>query len=344
MRALPLAVGVSAALHAAAFAWVTLANPSQPGPSLHAEPDPVADSVPAPVAVPDPDPILAIALLDDHTPDPIRVLDATALSHATSRGTSQISASHSGRTSEEPATGKGTGAGKGLMSMRGPEVSNGLSGDFIGRFLDSSKPLEPEPEPTGELHPSGNGTFVGVVGGDIDHPKDGVATMRVANDGTVKIEDAPDITAHWVKPLPFIAGKMAFDDAIMRHYGIDPYAAAKLQWLDKTRDERVRIGAAYRKEVLAHADLYMKQNLDAMWAATATADAAQRKRVLFQMWDEIAETGDDALVQAGVAARAYLVGFVRAHFPQTSADAFTAGELAQLNAHRTSKAMFAPYE
>ncbi|HTR55913.1 MAG TPA: hypothetical protein VMJ10_34795, partial [Kofleriaceae bacterium] len=150
------------------------------------------------------------------------------------------------------------------------------------------------------------------------------------------------VTAHWVKPVPFIAGKMAFDDAIMRRYGIDPYASAKLKWLDETRDERAAIGMANRKDMLAHADQFMQQNLDAMWAQIA--DPTQRKRALFMMWDEIAESGDDALVQAGEAARKYLVGFVRSHLPRGSAGAFTSDELAQLNAHRTSHATFTPYE
>ena len=339
MRALPLALGISAALHAGAFAWFYLGKSPNPPPplALQAEPEREPEQ-PEPV----PDPTVDVALLDDHTTAQIRGDVATRsapVSHATSRGDSQISSSHSGPTAGETAP--GTARGRGLMSMRGPDVSNGLSGDFITSFLANSRPAVPEPAPTGELHPSGNGTYVAVVGGDVDHPKDGIATMHVAKDGTVKIDDSPDVTAHWVKPLPFIAGKMALDDAIMRRYGIDPYASAKLRWLDQTRDERVAIGKAYRKDQLAHADQLMKQNLDAMWAQIT--DPVQRRHALFLMWDEIAESGDDELVAAGAAARKYLVGFVRSHLPRGSAGAFGSEELAELNAHRTSHETFAPY-
>ena len=356
MRALPLApprhrpehpglwarvLAISAALHAAAFAWVEVGRSPKTLPALASPPEP--ESAPAPA----PDLTVDVTLLDDHTTAQIRGMDATPLrsaatrSHATSRGSAQISSS--GPTGETPSSsGTGTAPGHSLMSMRGPEVSNGLSGDFVTSFLANSHPLEPAPAPSGELHPSGHGTYVAVVGGDVDHPKDGIATMHVAKDGTVKIDDSPDVTAHWVKPLPFIAGKMALDDAIMRRYGIDPYASAKLKWLDETRDERAAIGMANRKDMLAHADQFMQQNLDAMWAQIA--DPTQRKRALFMMWDEIAESGDDALVQAGEAARKYLVGFVRSHLPRGSAGAFTSDELAQLNAHRTSHATFTPYE
>src|SRR5579863_7066510 len=130
MRALPLAVGLSAALHAAASAWVV----SHPSPVPLAAPAPTPDPVAAPDPDPAPDPVLAVALLDDHTTEQIRGVDATAqpVSHATSRGTSRVSTSRSGPTGEAPATtGTSTGKGHSLMSMRGPEVSTGLSTDFI---------------------------------------------------------------------------------------------------------------------------------------------------------------------------------------------------------------------
>jgi hypothetical protein len=62
------------------------------------------------------------------------------------------------------------------------------------------------------------------------------------------------------------------------------------------------------------------------------------------MWDEVAESGDDELVAGGNAARACLVEFVRLHLPPGSAGAFRSTELAQLNAHRQSRARFAPYD
>jgi hypothetical protein len=196
-----------------------------------------------------------------------------------------------------------------------------------------------------ELHPSGHGTY------KTDHdPMHSPFNATVNADGTVSLKDTPDVGDFHIPrwnidgvnvPLPMIVGKMNFDDWLMHKKGIDPYAAAKLKWLDQTRDERVAIGRAHRKEVLAHAPEYMQQNLVWLWAQVK--DPAKRRLALFELWDECAETGDDDLVKAGAAARAYVLGFVRTHLPAGSPDAFTVGELARLNAHRQSRAPFAPY-
>src|SRR5262249_5595981 len=97
-----------------------------------------------------------------------------------------------------------------------------------------------------------------------------------------------------------------------------------------------------RKVDLAQSAQRMRQNLAIMWSHTT--DPTARKVALFEMWDEIAETGDDDLVHGGVAARAYLVGFVRTKLPAGSADAFSPEELARFNARRHSQAVFAPYD
>ncbi|MCW5802116.1 MAG: hypothetical protein KIT31_06995 [Deltaproteobacteria bacterium] len=71
------------------------------------------------------------------------------------------------------------------------------------------------------------------------------------------------------------------------------------------------------------------------------ADPAARKQALFELWDDVAETGDEALVVAGAGVRAYLVGAIRAMRPALE---LASDELAQLNARRRSRAVFAPYE
>jgi hypothetical protein len=234
-------------------------------------------------------------------------------------------------TGETP-TGPATHKGHDMMAMRGPEIDRGMSEDFVAGFLGDSKPLAPrDPEPSGELQPSGGGTF---------ESKHDAFDAHINRDGTVDLHDKPDVDVH----LGCLFGgcPMSIDDAIMRRHGVDPYAATKLHWLDRTRDERARIGLVNRKDMLAHSAQYMKRNLDYMWAKTN--DAAERKRSLFELWDEVAETGDEDLVQGGAAARAYLIGFIRAHLPAGSPDAFTTDELTQLNARKQSHATFAPYD
>lgn len=342
MRKLPAAAIVSAALHGLAIAWVVHA--AEPGRA--ASPRILHPSLPpagrAPAAVAADDPVTAIVLLDDHTPVAARAARATparsaAPAHAIpgrSPAAAAIATRPGGTTGgpgEEVPAGQGHSP---LMTMRGgggPEIRAGLSQGFVTSFLDHGTPAELPPPATGELHPSGHGTF------ESHHP---TFDAHVHADGTVDLHDTADVDVHVGCLL--VGCKMALDDALMRKYGIDPYARAKLQWLDETREERAAIGLAHRKDVLAHASQYMQQNLAWLWARAK--DPADRRQALFEMWDEIAETGDPDLVRAGAAARAYLVGFIRAHLPAGSPDAYTPDELARLNAHRTSHAVFAPYE
>ena len=116
-------------------------------------------------------------------------------------------------------------------------------------------------------------------------------------DGTVSIKDKPTVGDVHFAGIGF-TGRANFDDWAMHQAGIDPYASAKRQWLDKTRDERVRIGADYRKEQLARAPEYMKRNVAWAWSKTE-GDAEARKQAMFDLWDDCAEKGDDEPVAAG---------------------------------------------
>jgi hypothetical protein len=147
---------------------------------------------------------------------------------------------------------------------------------------------------------------------------------------------------HGQAPIPIAGGGFDISDALMRRQGIDPYAAKKLAFLDSTRDERVEMGKRYRKEQLAKAARITKENL-AQLAATVR-DPAARKQALFDMWDEVTETGTDEEVAAGQSSRKMIIGFIRTHLPQGSTHAYTLDELAALNAKKQSKARFVPYE
>ncbi len=155
----------------------------------------------------------------------------------------------------------------------------------------------------------------------------------VAKDGTVKIRDKANLRVHG------LTGSFDGTDWIMRNQGMDPYSSAKLEMLDRTRDQRVEIGKVYRKEQLAQSARLMQANLDNVWATTP--DIAARKQAVFDLWEECAETGDPALVDGGAKARALLERFVQVKLH--GADGFTAEELARLNAHRRSRAAFDPY-
>ena len=145
--------------------------------------------------------------------------------------------------------------------------------------------------------------------------------------------------------VPIISGGFDLTDWIARKaLGArgDPYVARKLAALDATRAERVEMGRRYRTEILADAEQIARRNLQAVWGSAM--DPATKRRAMFLMWDDCAESGWRELVAAGRHARRAIIGFIRAHLPAGSADAYTAAELRIFNAQRTSKAVFAPYD
>ena len=106
-------------------------------------------------------------------------------------------------------------------------------------------------------------------------------------------------------------------DWLMRSVGQDPYASAKLQQLDATREARAAIGATYRRRQLAHADALMEQNLEAAWVTLH--DDAARKQAVYDLWNEC----DESNAEATRLARRQILAFARTH-------RFTAAELARL--------------
>lgn len=172
------------------------------------------------------------------------------------------------------------------------------------------------------------------------HPDDsmtsdqGTYTARIAPDGTVTMKDAPNLQPD----LRVLGATFDITDAIMRSRGEDPYASAKLSWLDRTRDTRVAQGARYRADQLAQADSMMRANIDAMWVRLP--DDAARKQALFEMWDECAETGDPETIAGAQQARAEIMSFIRARL--RGPDAYTPAEVARFNARKQSRARFAP--
>lgn len=143
-------------------------------------------------------------------------------------------------------------------------------------------------------------------------------------------------------PIGVSIARFDISDWMMRRHGDDPYASRKLAVLDATRERRAMIGSAYRASQLARAGEIMGDNLARLWGAVG--EPAARRRELFALWDECAETGADNVVKAGADARARLVAFVARVLPPGSPDAFTAAELAEMNARRVSRAAFAPYD
>ncbi|HEX3759695.1 MAG TPA: hypothetical protein VHW23_13370 [Kofleriaceae bacterium] len=362
MRRLPAAILVSVASHALVFGWlawsgrvlaVPLGAPPRPPPSE-------ASPAPAPAA---PE-VIALVLLDAQGAPAAPVPPTVPLAPHADRVSAR---DRRGETALAIATGRAPGAAAATdptadrrdeasagparspwLSMRRPPPPElpGLSQSFIDQFLAHTRPLAPPPDTPErllderdelrrghrdiarivalndqiarqDLKPSGGGTY---------RAEQPTFTTRVDADGNAHVEDKPR--------------ELDTQDRLMQRMGIDPYARNKLALLDRTRDQRVAIGERHRTAQLAHAAELMQHNIDRLWATVP--DLAARKRGLFELWDDCAETGSDELGAGAGAARRLVIGVIHARL--RGADAYTAAELAELNAIRRSTAVFAPYE
>jgi hypothetical protein len=264
------------------------------------------------------------------------------------------------------------------LDMRRPRVALELPATVVEREQRRDAP-PPAPDPTtGQLAPNGHGTFVTHEGpfdahvrrdgtvhfedsanahvsvnvpsrkavgdaigdwyakgdkSDLDREKVGINNNRAHDEDT-----RPD---HGKVAPTIISGGFDATDAMMRRHGQDPYASRKLKYLDSTRDERAAIGARNRKLDLQQSAILMQRDLARL--AAALPDPTARREALFELWDDCAEAGDPDLVAGGAAARALVVGYIRAHHAAGTADGYTAAELATLNRRRRSTAAFAPY-
>jgi hypothetical protein len=315
-----IAVVAALLVHAVLIAWLA---PRERAPA----PEP-----PAQASTPT-DTLVNVVLLDEPTPGPVTAGAKLPVTRASAADNSRHASSFANAVpapAANDATPPAAPPAHDYFAMRHVDLSP-------AQIVDRASAREgapPRAASDGELRPSGHGTYITDLGGS--DWRDRTATAHVARDGTVRFDNAPDFDIHFAGLG--VAGKFNVDDWLTRKAGIDPYASAKLAYLDRTRDERARIAEVNRADDLAHAQRALRRNLDAV---RAIADSAARKRALFELWDDAAETGDDALVRAGADARAYLVGAIRAMRP---ALVFTPDELARLNAHRHSRAVFAPYE
>jgi hypothetical protein len=194
-------------------------------------------------------------------------------------------------------------------------------------------------------------------------------TARTAPDGSVAFDDrhgglapprsAEEIEAQgapqqaWVDEPGSVTGgrgvlapqgQVEFDatDELMRAAGMDPYLAEKLAFMDRTRDERMQIAARWRSDSLREALHRMPRELERLWRAGG--DPTARRRLLFQLWDECAESGSPEVLATARAVRGTVLAFIRRRLPRGSRHGYGDEELAALNRARTSRERFAPYE
>ena len=117
---------------------------------------------------------------------------------------------------------------------------------------------------------------------------------------------------------------------------MDPYADEREWFVEATAAVREEREDRARAEREARALRRLDGRMAALWQSPHGSPAERRRR-LFDLWDESAED------ERGRAARDLVLRFIRDNLPEGSEDAFGRYELATLNASRQSAARFAPY-
>jgi hypothetical protein len=182
-------------------------------------------------------------------------------------------------------------------------------------------------------------------GGVRNLPKDSKrgtrVTADVAEDGSIRFQDPRAISDVRISGLG-IAGRFDLTDQAIKRMTQDPYAAVKRDMLETTREERQCMAKRYRGERQKQ-ELFNLSAKVRHIAARTDLSAAERRGLVFDLWDECAEESDATTVN-GAMARATLLAIAREAFPAGSDLAYPPAELLALNQRRSSRQPFAPYD
>ena len=169
-----------------------------------------------------------------------------------------------------------------------------------------------------------------------EHPS---FTAHIAYDGTVEFSD------HQVGvKVDELGPRVWFDvtDAVTSLAGDTIYLSEKRRLMKVTRDLRLEMAERACEEHQRRSLVELKGQLEELFA-DASIDASARKRLVFRLWDDCAETGDERTVRFGLLARATIESYIRRYLPRGSEHAYSREELVALNATRISTTRFEPY-
>jgi hypothetical protein len=110
--------------------------------------------------------------------------------------------------------------------------------------------------------------------------------------------------------------------------------------LDETRDLRSEL---MRQDSLTRSFAALPALLSWVWHDRQYS-LAERRELIFRIWDEAAEPDDRELGAAGAEARRMIAAFVRRELPARSPDGYGDEELRRLNTRRPGLVPFAPYQ
>lgn len=160
----------------------------------------------------------------------------------------------------------------------------------------------------------------------------------IERDGTVVFDNDIPIGA-------FTGTLVSFDltEAVMLLHGDDPFLADKLHFLKRTGSMRAQMCAEAQKDSLDVAVRSLRRDLARIFADPSRT-LSQKKKLLFDLWDQCAENDSNPNVaKAAAMARATVLGFIREKLPARSEDRYQEEEIAELNRGRISRELFRPY-
>lgn len=260
-----------------------------------------------------------------------------------------------------------------------PEPLHGLAGAGEARTVDpdllrGSAALYAASVPNGNVEgprrpdadtPSGDYEFVREGDDWIYRDPGGSFVATLQDDGGVQfrnklvdlsVEAKPGISGSGEH---FVTLKVEYDPVGVARLarGQDPSPRVKAKLLAATFEMRMEVATKYHKERLLEQLGAIEDELDGIWNRS-NLSVAERKRLLFELWDDCEEPVgelpgfqtadasalDESRRRYAKAARQKIIRFIRSVVPADGADAYTDAEIAALNQRRVSEQRFAPYD
>lgn len=130
-------------------------------------------------------------------------------------------------------------------------------------------------------------------------------------------------------------------DCPLRHTEMD--AEDETRWFEaQVGDLLVTMARAQERELILDALAVLPRHLSAI-LGQRQLPLAQRRRILFLLWDEMAEPDDAERGWAGARARLLIEAFIRERLPAGAPGAYSAAELTAFNRTRHGGVRFEPY-
>jgi hypothetical protein len=137
------------------------------------------------------------------------------------------------------------------------------------------------------------------------------------------------------------SGHLDVTDLAMKLAGQEPYSSSKRAIAEETREQRFCMAKRFQDQQKRQ-ELFTLSTRVRRLVARVDLSAAERRKLVFAIWDECSEESDST-ADYNAMARATILSIVREAFPAGSDRAYQPAELLALNERRSSHQRFAPY-